>query len=217
MQAHSLDVIPLHPAPHQGVAKVTRADGRGLWCDDGRTERRAERAASCLLAPEVGDRVWMVTEPGQGCYVLAVLQRAGRGPAPLTVDGDARLAVRGALAIEAEGNMRMTSGGALGMGADEVDIRASRGTMAMEQFSVAVGSLLGTLGSVKLVGRWLESSYERVVQRVKRSYRHVEQTDHLRANEIDHRAEENAHLRAKNALVSARQLVKVDGEQVHLG
>ncbi|MCA9712178.1 MAG: DUF3540 domain-containing protein, partial [Myxococcales bacterium] len=70
MHAPKLDnVTPLPAAPYQGLATITREhpDG-GLWIEGEpsagpREGLVARRAASCLLEPAVGDRVWVV---GQG-------------------------------------------------------------------------------------------------------------------------------------------------------
>ncbi|MCH9681511.1 MAG: DUF3540 domain-containing protein [Deltaproteobacteria bacterium] len=217
MEAHELEVIPLHPAPHQGIAVISRIEGIAWWCHDGRNEYRAERAASCLLEPEVGDRVWTVGEPGQGHYVLAVLQRASNDPAALSVDGDATLAATGRLTLTAGQDVHVESGRALTMTADEVGLQARTGRMVLDRCSVVVQSMFASMTKTKLVGRWFESAYERVIQRAERSYRSITQVDHVRSADIDYRADNNAHIRAKNALVTAEKLVKLDGDQVHLG
>ena len=50
---------------------------------------------------------------------------------------------------------------------------------------------------------------------MKRSYRAVEETDQLRAGQIDYVAKETLSLHGENALLTAEELVKVDGEQIH--
>src|SRR3954470_9732764 len=51
----------------------------------------ARRAASCLLCPELGDNVLVGGENDESAFVLAVLERAGDGPARVDVDGDMQL------------------------------------------------------------------------------------------------------------------------------
>ena len=68
-----------------------------------------------------------------------------------------------------------------------------------------------------LVTETLDSVLDRFSQRVKRSYRTVEETDQLKAERIDYTASSTMSLHGENALVTAEQLVKVDGEQIHLG
>ncbi len=50
-----------------------------------------------------------------------------------------------------------------------------------------------------------------------RAYRFVEEMEHVRAGSIDYAARENVRFHGRNALVTAQQLVKMDGEQIHMG
>jgi hypothetical protein len=62
-----------------------------------------------------------------------------------------------------------------------------------------------------------DSLFERVSQRVKRSFRTVEDIDQVRANKIDYASESTLALRAENAVVHAEELMKVDASQIQLG
>jgi Protein of unknown function (DUF3540) len=52
---------------------------------------------------------------------------------------------------------------------------------------------------------------------VPRSLRTVEAMDQLRAGQIDHVAQGTLNLHGENAVVTAEELVKLDGEQIHVG
>jgi hypothetical protein len=62
-----------------------------------------------------------------------------------------------------------------------------------------------------------DSLFERVSQRVKRSFRTVEDIDQLKAKKIDYAAESTLALRAEHAVVHGEELIKVDGKQIQLG
>jgi hypothetical protein len=70
---------------------------------------------------------------------------------------------------------------------------------------------------MKLIGRFFHSMIDSISQKVKRSYRVVEDIDHVRSSQIDYRASKNMSLRGQNALINAEELVKIDGDQIHLG
>ena len=55
------------------------------------------------------------------------------------------------------------------------------------------------------------------IGRFRRSYRFVEEGEHLRARDIDQRASGHLSLKGDVATVQAGLVVKVDGAQVHLG
>jgi hypothetical protein len=63
----------------------------------------------------------------------------------------------------------------------------------------------------------LELVAERFSQKAGRSYRTVADVDQLRAGAIDHSATDAMTLGARNTVVTAEQLLKVDAEQIHLG
>jgi hypothetical protein len=48
-------------------------------------------------------------------------------------------------------------------------------------------------------------------------YRFVGELDQLRARHLDYRAAETAQIKGDTTVVSARQVVKIDGEQVQIG
>ncbi len=178
----------------------------------------ATRAASCLLAPEVGDEVLVVFIPGRPRYVLAVLERDARSPARLEVEGD--LAIRashGRVSIASSAGLDLLTEGEANVVARDVNLRAGRGNVVLDHLALLGGTVLAELGKAKLVTTALETVADRLLQRVKRAYRFVEDLDQLRADRIDHTADSTLSLRGKNTVIVAEQLVKLDGEQIHVG
>jgi len=53
--------------------------------------------------------------------------------------------------------------------------------------------------------------------RVQRSTRFVEESDQIRAGDIDHRAESTLQMRAETMLMTADVVVRVDADQIHMG
>jgi hypothetical protein len=172
----------------------------------------ARRAASCLLDPAVGDRVLVAAEERGDAYVLAVLEQRDPGAATLTVEGDLTLrSLRGKVSVAAQEGVDIVTAAAARILASTVDVEA------MEALSVLSGAVKAELGKVKLYASTLDSFFERVSQHAKRSFRTVDELDQVKARHIDYAASGNAHLRGENALVSAQDLVKLNGEQVHVG
>jgi hypothetical protein len=58
---------------------------------------------------------------------------------------------------------------------------------------------------------------ERVLSRVQRSYRVVEEVEQFSGRHLDYQVSENLSLRGKNSLITAEELVKLDAKQLHLG
>lgn len=220
MHAHDLDhVSPLPVAPYQALATVVEeAPEGGWWLDDGRTRRLARRAASCPLAPAVGDRVWAVGEGTASLYVIAVLERADpSAAATLAFDGDVAVTAGGRMTLAAREGIDLATPGGLGVNADELHVQARSGRAVLQELSVIARSVLASLARVTHVGQVLELLVDRVTQRSTHSMRAIEGLDHTQAQTIDYRAEGSAHIQAQHALVNGKELVKLDGGQIHLG
>jgi hypothetical protein len=173
-----------------------------VWTGDGTVE--AKRAVGCLVRPEEGDLVLLLHQGPSDTYVLAVLERPGGGAARIAVDGDLLVELHsGRFAVHAAESIDLVSRGAVSFAADRLEARAREGSLF--------------LGSVKLIAGAVDAMLERLSQSAKRVFRRVEEVDHLRAGQIDYAAEGLTRLHGEHTLVTARELVKADGKQIHVG
>lgn len=199
------------------VARVDRGSGEARYQveHDGVTYD-ARRAVSCLVEPEEGDQVLFAGRPSTDLYVLAVLERP-TAAITVQVPGDLTLRVdKGRFAVAAVG-VDLVSSRDLSLTSHEVAVRTSHAHVLAKQIELVGERLFGDVEAVKMVTRAFERVAERVVERVKRSYRYIEESDHVRSGQLDYVAEESLRLKGENAFVQADGLVKVDGDQIHLG
>jgi hypothetical protein len=89
--------------------------------------------------------------------------------------------------------------------------------LLVESLSYVGTVVQAQIEKAKLAATVLDTSVERLTQRATRAYRFVEEFEHVRAERLDYAAKKNLSLHAENALVTAEQLVKIDGSQIHLG
>jgi hypothetical protein len=178
----------------------------------------ARRAFSCLVEPMVGDVVLLSGLPGGACYVLAVLERESEAPARLVADGnlEVRLA-KGRFVVAAQEGVDLVSAQDVSVTAGGVRVNAAEGNVVLRQLSVLGSFVRAEFDRIKVLAESCDSVLDRMIQRVKRSYRFVEEHDQVRSAQIDYVAQNNASLRGENTLITAKDLVKVDGEQIHLG
>ena len=226
MHAHDLDhaappsaPLTLPVAPYQGLATVVEPGPEGAWIvDDGRQRRTIRRAASCPLEPAVGDRVWVVGEAAGSLYAIAVLERAEpAAPAVLAFPGDVAIAAGGRLTLTAEDGLDLATPAEASVSAGELHVQARTGRAAIEELSLFARTVRASLDKLTHVGRALELFVDRVTQRSEHSVRAIAGVDRTSAETIDYRAERTAHVRAEHALVDGKELVKLDGGQIHLG
>lgn len=199
-------------AVFQEFGEVVAVDADALVVRTATSDVGARRAASCLLAPSVGDRVLLATEERGDAYVLAVLEQRDPSAATIAVEGDLSLrSARGKITMAAQDGIELVTAAAARIAASAVDVNA------LSTLSVAATAVKAELDKVKLFATTLDSFFERVSLRAKRSFRTVEELDQVKARHIDYTASGNAHIHASNTLFTAKDLVKLDGEQVHIG
>lgn len=214
----AIRVLEERPEVRQAYATITGLAG-DRWClrtDDGETASAA-RALSCLVDPRRGDRVLVALGSGES-YVLAVLHRPASEGVELSAPGDLTVRVPdGAFRVAARSGLELATGADLSLTAARVALSAAEGSVAVRALSVLGERLHADLGAVKTVARTVDSLLDRFTQRVKRSYRFVEEVDTLQADSVDQTVRETWHLRARHALTHTEKLVKVDSEQIQLG
>ncbi|WP_437575058.1 DUF3540 domain-containing protein [Sorangium sp. So ce887] len=196
---------------------VIRLDDSAYIVETEEGEVRARRATSCLLEPATGDLVLLATVNGAR-YILAVLEREEGAPSHLVSEGDLQIRLRsGSLGLAAPDGVHVHSGKDLSMVASTFRVQAKEGHVALEVFSFLGKAVRAEVDRAKLIGRSLDSQLERLLQRVKRSYRIVEEADHVRAERIDYAAKGNLAIHGENAKITASHLVKIDGDQIQVG
>ncbi len=206
------------PRLSQDIGTVAAA-GESAWTVRAAAgEHEARRAVSCLVAPEVGDEVLLAAMGDGRAWILAVLERRAGAAIQLEADGDVAWRLRkGRFSVAAQQGLDLATAGKASVIAGELLVTAAEAVLHLDRLSYLGRLVHAEVEKVKLFAGSLDSVLDRFWQKVKRSYRFVEEADHVRADQIDYAAEQNVHLRGRNALVTAEQLVKVDAEQIHLG
>lgn len=202
----------------QDVGRIVASEGAVLAVRTQAGEVQATRAVSCLIEPVVGDRVLIGGCRREGWYVLAILSREQGARAAVALDGDLEIRLpRGRFVVAAQEGVDLVSGGDVSVASGRIDVHAADGNVVLGRLTFLGSVVRAEVEKIKLFASHLDSVVERVAQKVKRSYRSVEETDQVRAERIDYVAEKSMSLHAENALVTAEELVKIDGEQIHVG
>ena len=199
-----------------GTVTAEHADDYVVQTESGR--RRARSAVSCLMTPGVGDKVLLSTLSSGESFILAVLARESAGPVDISIEGDLNIRVLdGGFNVAAKGDIKLLSERCLALGSSTLKLVAQEGTLVLERLSYLGRFIQSEVGKVKALASTLDTSVDRYSQKVRRAYRTVEEHDQLRAERVDYAAHKTLNLHAENTVLSARNLVKIDGETIHLG
>lgn len=195
----------------EGDTFVVRTDDAAL----GGAELRCKRAFSCLVEPSIDDYV-LVGGRDASAWILSILERESKN-AQLSVEGDLDLRAGAKVRVVAQEGVDVVTAKDINMMGNEIGLQASRAKVFASEI-LAIGSeVIGELANVKLRGTFFDKVFERVSERVQRSFRRVEEIDQLKAKQMDYVADETLSLRSENMVATAQELVKVDGEQIHFG
>lgn len=202
----------------QEIGVVSRVDGATCAIRVGTSTYTAARARSCLVEPTPGDTV-IVAVAGTGrAWVLAVLEGADEGRTRLAVEGDLEISLKqGRFTVTATEGVGVVSGKDVSVVSGKVEVNAVEGGVVLEKLTFVARSVLSEMGHLRSIAATVDRVAERVMERVKRSYRTVEEIDRVDAGQIDYSAQRVMSLRAQNTVMTAEQLVKVDGAQIHVG
>jgi hypothetical protein len=150
--------------------------------------------------------------------VLSVLEREEGAPGNIVADGDLNIKLpRGRLGVAAQEGIGLASAKGVSVVSASLEVNAVDASVGAQRLSFLGSIVRAEIEKVKLLAGSFDSVLERLSQRVKRSYRTVEESEHLRAERVDYVAKKTMSLRGENTLVTAQELVKVDGAQIHLG
>ena len=180
----------------------------------------AQAAAGCLLRPRTGDETLISLDPQGRCYILSVLTRdPDQGDATdILLQGRVNLHVKdGDLNLLADKTLGLASGDSIRMASSGLDVKADSGSLKITNLSLAGRLLNAQIKMIKVVGKSVDHVCARFTQRLVNAFRFVREHDEVQAGTARYLVEETLTMHSKNALHMADELVKIDGEEVHLG
>lgn len=169
------------------------------------------RAASCQLLPAIGDLVLISGSLPDQVYLIAVLER--RGPAPLRTS----LGEAVTLSVDKPGTLTIDAAQALNLTAGEVNVVGRTARLLVSEVKACAREAVFSLQTARLIGDVFESSLGRLSQFLGSSQRTVEGLDQTRSGDIDCRATQTISLHGQHLFANADKLVRIDGDQVHIG
>ncbi len=208
--------LPLHV---DGVVLAIEDDLAWFRIGTATGELRARRALSCLVWPEVDDRVLTSVGLTDEPFLIAVLERPSGTPLRLVLPRETQIEVAagGGMSLKVDGTLDLGTQATLSLGGPKVVVRGGTLTLAAQRLSVIAREALATLRISRLIGDLIEATAECLHLRLDRSRRTVRDLDQVHAGTLELHAEQLAHLQCDTLVATAQRLVKIDGEQIHLG
>ena len=206
------EALALRGEIYWGVVSAV-VDGDLIVAHQGRSSL-ARRAASCLVAPRPGDSV-LLARVTSHIFALAVLEQ-GSGERELAIDGDLTLRAGGTVTIEAGQEVRVRGRG-LSLAGKTLSLAAERASWAAEHLELFATQLTLESTRMRQVASFSEVVVESVKETLGRSYREIAEGEHVKAGTLTFALRGMLRAHADTALVTAKKLVKMSADQIHLG
>jgi hypothetical protein len=192
-------------------------ENKYLIADEYGRVTRAEKAASCLLAPQIGDFV-LAANVGEKSFLVAVLEKQNAATSSISLDGDVNMTVpNGKLNITAKDGMTLGTPEELSLIAGRLGLSGDALLAAFQKIEVFGDAVEAGLTTVKLFSKRLESKVESAVQQFVRRHAKVEGLDSVKAGSIRQTAESIFSIRSAFSFLKADKNVKIDGKQIFMG
>jgi len=199
------------PQPYLEYGSVTE-EGRRLIVETSRGSYTAQKAVSCLVAPQEGDSVLVSFDDNGNCFILSILMRS-----PLTesrnelfFEGDMNLHVRkGSLSISADEGVTLAS--------ERLSLAAKTGEATFEKFSFLGSAISAQVETIRAVAGKVETIFQRLTERLIDAFRFVKDHEEIQTGSTRYLAETNFTVHSKNAMHVAEEIVTINAEQIQLG
>jgi len=216
MNAYSPDTQTLlHPV--LGYARVLRGDGKFFDVEAEEDELRAERAASCLLDPAVGDLVLLSRDALCDAFILAVLRRKEGVPAGLTFEADVRIHSRGGgVALIASTDIALAAGNAIEAVAERVAVHSSAHLVEANTMDIRAGRLFAQAKRFKFVADSVEHIFRRFTERLVDAWRFVSRHEEVQTHSSRRLTAETQVEHAKNIVQTAEDTISCNANRINL-
>jgi hypothetical protein len=193
-------------------------DGTPIEVDTDSGRYQARRAASCLLECAAGDEVLICVTAENEAFVLAVLERRESGAATISMPGDLNICLpNGKMRLNASSGVALASPHEVSLTSPRFAVSALHGEVTVNDLSFFGARLAARLDTFTLAARMISSTLGAVYEKIGRVFRKVEEIEQIQAGQLDLQARDSLSLHGRHTMMSADQLVKVDGAQIHLG
>lgn len=160
--------------------------------------REGVLSASCFAIPRVGDKVLGFYD-GNQYWIIAIL--ASFGTCNLTIQGS-----------DVEVDAKNFS-----LSAKEINTSSAEWNASHHSISIFSLDFIANIASMEWIGKKISAWIDLVLCNSRRTIRNVSEIETIQCGTYDLQVKESAVLSSGNTVITAQNLIKIDGEQVHVG
>jgi hypothetical protein len=195
----------------KGVAKQT------VMIDTGEGVLNARTAFSCLVLPLEGDTV-LVNQSGNDFYILSVLEREAEQDMTLNYPANVKMtAASGQIDIVSSEDINLTSASDTRLLSRNINMNSAGIELNTGKLNANAQEVESHSKTVKLYTSTLNIVAKQMVQRTELLMRWVEGVETLNIGNLIQKVRHNYTSHSNQAVITATQDMKIDGERIHMG
>jgi len=175
------------------------------------------RALSCLVEPQIGDEVLISGPDRDRVFLLAIIARPENTTVTLSVTGD--MAIRseaGAVSVHSARLTHIHSNQAVKLTAPNHEQENDSAIMKIGQMNYLGKKLDAVVGSTDFFSNVIGLMSDSFKSVARLCFRHVKEVDHVRAQTIDYEAEKLTRVHGGYTTLTAQEVMKINGDQIHM-
>lgn len=170
---------------------------------DGGPSLRTSLSASCILNPQLGDQVLVYLDhDSHEHFVLAVLKQSVQNSSSYSLGKE--------VSLIAEGNQ-------VHLKAHSINLTATESEFRIERFQGVYDDKSERANTMTVVANQVRHQIDRMIARIKNSFRIIDGLDRTQAANIQQTAEHQMLLKSSYTRLSSHYAVKVDAKKIDLG
>ncbi|MGM0423815.1 MAG: DUF3540 domain-containing protein [Thermodesulfobacteriota bacterium] len=207
MNNRAKDQQAVMPCLEYARVEEVQEDCFWLRTEWGRIE--CQRAAGCLLKPRTGDKV-LASISQDNSYIISVLERNPESEPNLDL-------AAGTVISSASGDLSLAAAGKLSCGADRLEMSSRRAEITTDSISFTSRLFKAQVRVFKTIAEEIDTVAKDLTQRLVSVFRQTKEHEECQAGSKRQLVEETWTMQSKNAVVTADEDVRVDGELIHMG
>lgn len=202
---------------HTELAIVQGGFGREYMVHGAQGVVRATLAFSCLVTPEAGDKV-LINVAGKENHILAIVERPQSNDMKLGFSGNVSMeAASGDIKLTAAKSVSVVSGEQATIASADLKVSALKTQIHSDKMAVSGDELNSQWREITSVSQAVNMIVDRLTQRLKNCFKRVEGVEQKTSQNYLQTIDKTMSIRSRDAMVTARKDVKIDGERIHMG
>lgn len=178
----------------------------------------ATRAFSCIVEPQVEDRVMFSIDERMQCHILSILERPQMQNTHLDFPADVTMnAAQGHMQLNASQGLNISTERQMNLLSGDLSLVSRKALFNIESLRAIGSTLVSRINNVQTFATSIETVAEHWLQKLKNSFRQVEGVDQFKARDSIHTVQNLYSMRSRQAAILAKKDIKVDAERIHMG